>query len=128
MSTKKTASSTGAKPRTSAKPGRNSKGGASAKVGARSKPPTGLKPGAGAKGRTSPVAKTGASRKPGKMEKAIRKNVKDISATIESMAPPGARRIAGAGRKLSRRMDRAFKDGSRSHFVRTLSAQAQRFS
>ena len=91
MSTKKTAISTGAKP------GRNSKGGTSAKARTSPKPPTSLKQGTGSKGRTSPVAKTGSRPKPGKIEKAIRKNVKGISATIESMAPPGSAERVAAG-------------------------------
>ena len=97
MSTKKTASSTRAKARNSAKPDRNSKGGTTAKARASSKPSTSLKSGTGSEWHTNPVAKSGSSPKPGKMEKAIRKSVKDISATIESMAPPGSPERIAAG-------------------------------
>ena len=89
MSTKKKAPSASAKARTSVKPGRNSKGVTSAKASTRSKSPASVKP--------SAVAKSGASRKPGKMETAIRKNVRDISATLGSMAPPGSPERVVAG-------------------------------
>ena len=104
MSTKKTASSTRAKARNSAKPDRNSKGDTTAKARASSKPSTSLKSGTGSEWHTSPVAKTGSRPKPGKMpkqldkmQKSIRKNVKDISAAIESMVPPGSPERIAAG-------------------------------
>ena len=90
MSTKKKAPSGSAKSRTSAKPSRNSKVVTSAKARTGSKPPASIKPDTDSKRGTRAVAKTGTSAKSGKVEAAIRKNVKDISATLESMAPPGS--------------------------------------
>jgi hypothetical protein len=56
-----------------------------------------LKPGTDSKRGTSAVAKTGTSPKSGKMEKVIRKSVKDIAATIGSMGPPGSPERVAAG-------------------------------
>jgi hypothetical protein len=91
MSTKKRASST------SAKLGRNSKGGTSTKARTSPKSPPSLKQGSGLKGHTIPVAKAGSSPKPGKVENAIRRNIKGISATVGSMAPPGSPERVAAG-------------------------------
>src|ERR1700723_2648744 len=63
-----------------------------------SKPPANLKLGSLArKGTTKEVAKTGSSPKSGKVEKVIRKSVKDIAATIGSMGPPGSPERVAAG-------------------------------
>lgn len=91
MSTKKKA------PSTSAKLGRSSKGGTSTKARTSPKPPSKLKQGSGLKGHTTPVAKASSSPKPSGMEKAIRRNIKSISATIGSMAPPGSPERVAAG-------------------------------
>ena len=73
----------------SEKPARNSKGVTSAKARASSKRATRLK--------SSAIPKTGTSQKSGKIETAIRNNVKDISATLGSMAPPGSPERMAAG-------------------------------
>jgi len=89
MSTKKRAIGAKVKQRNSAKAG-DSKRGSNAKKSTASKPPANLKPATPArKWGTSASQKTGSRAKSGKMD-VIRKNVKDISATIGSMVPRGS--------------------------------------
>jgi hypothetical protein len=103
MSAKKKATGAKAKARTNAKPDSNLKRGArgevrgSLKTATAAKPGTGSKPGAGSTKDATAVAKTPSRPKAGKMETAIRKNMKDISAKIESMVPPGSPERIAAG-------------------------------
>src|ERR1019366_7998239 len=104
MSTKEGTLRATAKPGSSVKPGRNSKGGKSAKARTGSKPTPCLRAGRARRAPPRGVAKPGPrpksgnmEEKLGKMEKSIRKNVKDISASIESMAPPGSPERVAAG-------------------------------
>lgn len=97
MSTKKQAVGAKAKQLTNTKAG-DSKAGSSGKKPTGSKPPANLKPGSPArKATTKAVAKTGSSPKSSKVEKVIRKSVKDIAATIGSMGPAGSPERVAAG-------------------------------
>ena len=97
MSAKKKATGAKAKARTNAKPDSNLKRGARGKVRGSSKTATAAKPGTGSKKDATALAKTRSRPKSGKMETAIRKNMKDISVKIESMAAPGSPERVAAG-------------------------------
>ena len=97
MSAKKKATGAKAKARTNAKPDSNLKRGARGKVRGSSKIATAAKPGTGSKKDATALAKTRSRPKSGKMETAIRKNMKDLSVKIESMAPPGSPERVAAG-------------------------------
>jgi hypothetical protein len=96
MSAKKKANVAKAKA-TNAKPDSNLKRGARGKLRGSSKAATAAKPGTGSKKDATALAKTRSGPKSGKMETAIRKNMKDISVKIESMAPPGSPERVAAG-------------------------------
>src|ERR1700685_2931040 len=97
MSTKKKATGAKRKARTTAKPDSNLKRGARGEVRGSSKTATAAKPGTGSKKDATALAKTRFGPTARKMETAIRKNMKDISAKIESMAPPGSPERVAAG-------------------------------
>jgi hypothetical protein len=69
----------------------------SAKPGAKAKPGASAKAGPNSKGGRSAVSKIRSSLTPGKIETAIRKNVKDMSTKLESMVPPGSPERVAAG-------------------------------